>query len=87
VLWLTTIAFKLSDVPGGVRSIESDVGMLADGVRLCLVRYEAERGSAGRAVALGEPPFVDVVPWKDDRRLASGDEGAEVAGERWDGGV
>lgn len=49
----------------------------AEGVRRCLVRYEDDRGKAGRAGA----------PWKDGRRLTSGDAGADEAGERWEGGV
>lgn len=91
LLMCATIALRLSDVPGGVRSseavvMEGDNGALADGVRLCLVRYDAERGSTGRVATTGLP-FTEVVPWKDDRRLVSGDDGAEDAGERWAGGV
>lgn len=86
------MAFKLSEVPGGVRSRDNtvrdgDVEALADGVRLCLVKYDADRGNAGRAGDAGEPCIVDAPCWMEERRLTSGDEGAEVAGERWDGGV
>lgn len=52
----------------------------AEAVRRCLERYEAERGRVGFVeVPLGET--------REDLRLTSGVEGAEVAGERWDGGV
>lgn len=87
------MALRLTEVPGGVISMEEwdtegDVEALADGVRRCLVIYDADRGSAGRGEeAAGEPPFTDAVPWMEDRRLALGDEGAEDAGERWEGGV
>lgn len=45
----------------------------ADGVLLCLVRYEADRGKEGRVL-----PGED---WIEGRRLASGDEGADEAGD------
>lgn len=49
---------------------------VADGVRRCLLRYEAERGSEGF--------WPEVI---DDRRLTSGETVAEEAGDRWEGGV
>lgn len=85
--------FKSSEVPGGVISGVDPLAeiveaapdpALTEGVRLCLVKYEADRGSAGRDEALGE---VGVVPWNEDLRLTDGDEGAEDAGERYEGGV
>lgn len=73
--------FKSSDVPGGVGWSELPfvVGApaAAAGVLLCLVRYDADLGSDG----LG-------LDWKEERLLTSGDDGAELAGDRWwEGGV
>jgi hypothetical protein len=49
----------------------------AEGVLRWRVRYEADRGREGR-----EPPDAS-----EGRRLASGEEVVEEAGDRWDGGV
>lgn len=64
-------------MPWGVRGRE-DPSLTAetDGVRRCLLRYEAERGRDGR-----EPD------WKDERRLTSGEAEADEAGDRCEGGV
>jgi len=70
--------FRSSDVASGEGWLAR--GWLADGVRRCLVRYEADRGSTGR-----ELPCWGW--WKDGRRLPSGDEGPDDAGDRCDGGV
>jgi hypothetical protein len=74
-------------VPGGVISgVDAllEVGTLtiavAEAVRRCLVRYEADRGSDGLV-------GVDVLELNEDRRLTSGELGAEEAGEQWEGGV
>jgi hypothetical protein len=78
-LVLVTIPFRSSDVASGVGWSALASGPTADCVRRCLVRYDVERGSDGR-----EPVFW---LWKDGLRLASGETGAEVAGDRWEGGV
>lgn len=77
-------------MPGGVISgvdplaeyaVAAPVPEVTEGVRLCLVRYEADRGSEG----LGDWAFGEaagLVPWNEDLRLTVGDEGAEDAGER-----
>lgn len=90
---------RSSEVPGGVISgvdtlatpweEESRPASAAAGcVRLFLVKYEAERGNCGLDTAPAPPAPVETpVPWNDDLRLTSGDEGAEEAGERWEGGV
>lgn len=46
--------------------------------------YEADRGSAGRGELLSMPGDMCTT---DDRRLTLGLEGADVDGDRWDGGV
>jgi hypothetical protein len=55
-----------------------DAGTGADGVRLCLVRYDAERGNEGRDVEAW---------WNEGLRLVFGEAWADVAGDRCDGGV
>jgi hypothetical protein len=50
---------------------------VAEGVRRCLVRYEADLGNEGRVE----------LELKEDRRLTSGEDGADEAGEQWEGGV
>ena len=79
-LTLVTMPFKSSDVASGVGWSALASEPIADCVRRCLVRYEVERGRAGRGL-------VFVCPWKDGLRLTSGETGAEEAGDRWEGGV
>lgn len=74
-LTLVTRALKSAQVLGGVGELVSPP--TAGGVRRFLVRYDADRGSCGR-----EPL------WKDGRRLTSGEEWVELAGDRvLEGGV
>lgn len=89
----SAMPFKSSEVPGGVISGVDPLAemveaapdpALTEGVRLCLVKYEADRGNAGLECTLGE---AGLVPWNEDLRLTEGDEGAEDAGERYEGGV
>jgi len=57
-------------------SVWTSSRLVIEGVRRCLLRYEADRGSDGRGP-----------DWKDERRLTSGDPEAEEAGDRCEGGV
>jgi hypothetical protein len=79
----TNMPLRSFDVPGGVISgVEpSAVFWLAeeaDGERRCRAMYEAERGSAGLVGVEPEEPAER----NDDLREASGEGGAEEAGER-----
>lgn len=68
---------RSSDVPCGVSvPVDPSLRAEAEGVRLCLVRYEADRGRLGRGLDCS-----------DDRRLATGDAEADEAGDRCEGGV
>jgi hypothetical protein len=78
MLGLLAKFFRSSDVACGVGSLSIDAATGAEGVRRCLVRYEAERGNEGREVGAW---------WMDGLRLLLGDAEADVAGDRCDGGV
>lgn len=68
---------RSSDVPCGVNvPVDPSLRADAEGVRRCLVRYEADRGRLG----LG-------LDCREDRRLATGDADADEAGDRCEGGV
>jgi hypothetical protein len=51
VLAVVTMPWRSSEVAWGVKGLAAPPSLLiavAEGVRRCLLRYEAERGSAGR---------------------------------------
>jgi hypothetical protein len=79
MLVFVTRPFRSSDVAFGVGCLVSAFcDATADGVRRCLVRYEADRGRAGR---------VAEAWWREGLRLLPGEAGADDAGDRWEGGV
>lgn len=68
---------RSSDVPWGVSvPVDPSLTAEAEGVRRCLWRYEADLGRFGRVPVCSE-----------ERRLATGDEEADEAGDRFEGGV
>jgi hypothetical protein len=73
----TARAGKSSDVPWGVSEPIEPSLSVTDGVRRCLLRYDADRGRDGRV----DPAC------NDGRRLTSGDVDADDAGDRCEGGV
>lgn len=73
---LTARPGRSSDVPWGVSGL-ADPSLTAEteGVRRCLLRYEAERGRLGRGLE------------SEERRLVFGEAAADDAGDWWEGGV
>lgn len=65
---------------------ELDVQEAADGVLRCLLKYDEDRGSAGAGECVMEAE-AGLAPLNDGRRLVSGEEAADEAGERLEGGV
>lgn len=74
---VVTMALRSSEVPWGVKvPVDTSLAAEADGVRLCLWRYDDDRGRFGRAEDCS-----------DERRLALGEAEADDAGDRLEGGV
>jgi hypothetical protein len=84
---LRAIVLRSSTVADGDNSL-CCVGAGAEGVRRCFIRYDADRGSAGLVDDVGDmgpPPFCG---WLiEGLRLWLGEEGADEAGDLWEGGV
>jgi len=79
-LVLASIPCRSSDVDSGDGSAWGREALGAEGVLRCFIMYEADRGSEGRELLVGEW-------WNEGLRLTSGDVGADAAGDLLDGGV
>lgn len=74
MMLLFNMDLRSSDVASGDGwPTEPLLAPTAEGVLLCLVRYDDDRGRDGREAPAG--------PWIDDRRLVSGEVGADEAGD------
>jgi hypothetical protein len=90
LLTAETMPFRSSEVDRGVDWVVEETleeGETADGVRLCRAKYDEDRGRAGDAGEAMYAGGAGLETLKEGRRLASGEEAADEAGERWEGGV